>query len=402
MISNFYNYRYIVMMDSGINTISTAHMAAQIRVKQLATKESQDLLLVAIRKVLELGQDKSGQEIVAEIEKTLLFQLELVREVNAKLAPKDITAQVGYPIKFNKTALQLEMALDWVRRRGEDLIVDFENGVLYNGLSNDVAADQLPVLKAPSETTFWGNENSSVSTVLLYSVANTFGCNVSLETIVAAGTFYPYLSPEYSVDVVENPFVSHKGMILFGDYQFGGHRYFSDQQHKLGQQLFAPEDCSSAVGKATGLNEEQIVGIYTGRLRDAYTDQANEYGYQAVVSSLPDETFKFDLISPGDIYVRGGHTTIISGKNNAGIITTFGFNRDIDAAKGKMLGGGVFPYDLSDVSEGKPIYILKSSNAFKETASLPDFLTRVDTKYRQFCDEGNKKDAPGDCDIFLR
>lgn len=47
----------------------------------------------------------------------------------------------------------------------------------------------------------------------------------------------------------------------------------------------------------------------------------------------------YELIEAGDTYVRGGHTAIISGKDNLRNIQTLEFNRAIDIATDKRLGG---------------------------------------------------------------
>ena len=195
-------------------------------------------------------------------------------------------------------------------------------------------------MQAPNNSAFWGNENPSVSSVLLYSITSTLEVSINPEDMMGADTFYPFFKQGPTISGIEsNPFVFKNGLVLFGDYQFGGHRYFSNEYPNLGQRLFSPEDCSSAVGKANHLTERQIVGINTTALRAAYTDPANEYGYKAVTSSFSGEQLHYELIEPGDTYVRGGHTAIISGKDNLGNIQTLEFNRDIDIATDKRLGG---------------------------------------------------------------
>jgi hypothetical protein len=142
-------------------------MTVQIRLKQKATELAQNKLNNKIRVALEEQKDKSGNKIVEAISKDLQNEL-IIAQKNSKYFAdniKDIIRDVGYPICFNKTALQLEMALNRAEARGIELITDMENGLLHNGLSNKV--EQFPVLQAPSTTEFYGNENASVSTVLI-------------------------------------------------------------------------------------------------------------------------------------------------------------------------------------------------------------------------------------------
>ena len=167
----------------------------------------------------------------------------------------------------------------------------------------------MPVSQAPSTgevASFWGNENSLVSTVLLYSAAKAFNTDIDIKNIVGAATFYPYL--DLSADAEHtSPFIFKDGVLLFGDYQFGGHK-------SLGYKIFYPEDCSSAVGKASGLTHEQVKGIYTGAIRGAYKDLNSDLSgnFVPVASSEDEAGSDPSKIQPGDIYLRGGHTAIIS------------------------------------------------------------------------------------------
>ncbi len=51
-------------------------------------------------------------------------------------------------------------------------------------------------------------------------------------------------------------------MLLFGDYQFGGHRYFGQQDR------FAAEDCSSVIGKAIKVGDEELKQFTTRYIRE--------------------------------------------------------------------------------------------------------------------------------------
>lgn len=244
---------------------------------------------------------------------------------------------------------------------------------------------------------FWGNENSSVSTVLLYSIAHSIKCDINNKNLMGAGRFFPFYNPDYSISInPDNCFTFNKGVILFGDYQFGGHRYFSNKYPGLGQFVLGPEDCSSSVGKATGLNNEQILSINTKQLKDAYKNQENQYGYQAITTN-DNEQFKLEKINPGDIYVCGSYTTIIYSRDNYSNIATLGFNRDIEHPELKQLGGGTYEYNLMNIQD-KQLYILRSNNcSIKEETSFYNFINKIDTAFL----EQTEKDIIGDCDIYL-
>lgn len=189
-------------------------------------------------------------------------------------------------------------------------------------------------------------------------------------------------------------------MLLFGDYQFGGHRYFSKSEHKLGQKVFGPEDCSSAVGKALGLKEDQIVGIWTGALRESYSNPDNEYGLKPVTTSNEGQQINIDAIQAGDIFVRGGHTAVIYNKDQEGNIFTLDFNRDLERESGKMLGGGTYQYNLLSASANS-IYILRPSvKPLHESSSMKDIISKIDNNFANRYVELLSNDR-GDCSIFL-
>ncbi|XVN43385.1 MAG: hypothetical protein RCG15_03710 [Candidatus Rickettsia vulgarisii] len=90
-------------------------------------------------------------------------------------------------------------------------------------------------------------------------------------------------------------------MMLFGEYQFGAHRYFESQL------VFGPEGCSTAVGKATGLNNQQIKVFNTSSIIKSYSKLDNEYGYKAITCLAGTiQNKQLELIQSGDILVFGG------------------------------------------------------------------------------------------------
>jgi hypothetical protein len=386
-----------------ITSYSAAHMVAQARAKQLAIKSTQDRLQELISKAFEDSQDQSGAGFVAEFSGKLSSWLGAVQGISTMFAQEEV-GNMGYPIRFNKTAVQLNMVKTWVESRGDEIVSDLQNYVLHNGFGNAVLPGELPILAAPSSSAYWGNENSSVSTMLLYSAAHSLQVAQEKNQLVGAATFYPFLNGNYQIEEIEiNPFFSTDGALLFGDYQFGGHRYFSKEHPGIGQFLFAPEDCSSAMAKATGLAEEQLIGVYTGSLKDAYKTPGHEYGYQPITSSVEGEVVDFDKIEAGDILLVGSHTAIIADKDNQGNITTFEFNRDIDREQNKMLGGGINSRNLlEDIQAGKEVYVMRRSQAvLGESVPLEDLIGRIDDAYHAGGYAGSPVDVQGDCSVFL-
>ena len=296
---------------------------------------------------------------------------------------------VGYPIRCNKTHQQIQMAKGWVEKRQEEIFTDIEKGRLYHYFSNEISPTELPMQSARNNESFWGNENSSVSTVLLCSINQSTHSDYRFDTtqLRSTATFYPFYNAGYRLELPEDyPFASNDGLVLFGDFQFGGHRYFSHKPHpNIGQSIFAPEDCSSAVAKATGLREEQIVEINTTKIKEAYQTQNNEYGYTAITDSSTKGSLRLDLIEEGDIFVFGNHCEIVATKpGNSGYILSLEFTRDIDCPEGKRLGGGTRIYNLLELSEipDKPLYILRSSvEKGREGNSLSRALHRIDREY---------------------
>ncbi len=385
-------------MPFTINTESVARMAAMIRIKQLAQKSAQDRLIEIIKPALEsANDDTSGEASSARINSELAKYLAtstsiregfLAKQAQYKEEGKNFAEELGYPILFSKTHAQLNMVKTWAEERGEELLRDVTTGKLYHSLPNDIPRNTLPTLQSSSLYSFWGNENASASSVLLASITSSLTPETR-PNLTGASTYYHFFNEAFTITLDSPyPFADANGMRLFGDYQFGAHRYFSNSYPNLGQQIFAPEDCSSAVAKATGLTQAQVVGIYTGAIKEAYSNTENQYHYTAVR----------DGAQAGDIYLRGGHTAIIS--EVAGTeIDTLGFNRDIDCEAGKQLGGGSYKYNLTDSTEDKPILILRSNQApLGESSSLPDFLARIDGNYyAKFAELGPLEEIAGDC-----
>jgi len=385
------------MQEFNINSKSVAHIIAQIRAKQLATRDSQYKVQKSIVENWEETEiDESGETIHQQIVESLEKFYNTSKTINNCFKEQKVeVTDIGFPIKYNKTDLQLKMAYEYAQEQEDSLIARITNGKFYHGLSNSIDANELPILQSDNKTSYWGNENSSVSSVLLASINYVLdGIQIDMP---GAATFHPFYNSEYTLILKDYPFANENGMTLFGDYQFGGHRYFKDQL------VFGPEDCSSSIGKATGLTTEQVKSITTTQVRENYSD----YGYELVTTLNDIDQKQLELIKSGDIYLRENHTAIIATKpDNLSNITTLQFARDIDREEGKILGGGLYDYNLSaklGEDSNTPIYILRAKNLeplFEET-SLTNFLNKIDNKYLELYQDGLTKDLVGDCSVFF-
>lgn len=235
---------------------------------------------------------------------------------------------------------------------------------------------------------FWGNENASVSTVLLYSIADALKIEIKPEDLLSAATFYPYYNSQYkSPNTKESKYVfEHKGLegwLLFGSYQFGGHKYFKEQND------FYPEDCSSAVGKATDVYLDNLAGICTANIINAFDEQNNIYGYQPVTTNK-NQDVEINKIQNGDIFVKRGHTAIVSGIDNHGNFETYEFNRDLGVVKEgmeselkmelKMEGGGKLCYKINDFKSDDIFFLRKDCADLGESTNIKDILESIDKK----------------------
>ncbi|WP_231555847.1 hypothetical protein [Rickettsia hoogstraalii] len=134
------------MQDFKINSKSVLHMVAQIRAKQLAIRDVQNKEQDAIVKAWEEnGIDKSGEITGKEIIQALEDFYNKSKSVNDYLKKQDVN-DIDYPIKFNKTDLQLKMALGYAKQQEDNLIDQIIKGKFYSGLSNEINSNELPVL----------------------------------------------------------------------------------------------------------------------------------------------------------------------------------------------------------------------------------------------------------------
>lgn len=101
-----------------IQSKSLAHMVVQIRAKQLATESVQNELQKNIVEHWNSStmMDKSDKQIAKEIQIHLSKYLKFSKALD-ELFCKQSTDTIGFPIKHNKTFLQLEMATKWAEKK---------------------------------------------------------------------------------------------------------------------------------------------------------------------------------------------------------------------------------------------------------------------------------------------
>ncbi|MGL4347835.1 MAG: RP439 family protein [Chlamydiales bacterium] len=382
-----------------ITSLSHAHMIAQVRVRQLAIKDSQNILQQKIVALWRENKESSGQKFASNFQEKLQEMYTSSIDINRSLEKFSVD-EIGYPIKTNKTPLQLEMAYQWSQEKEDNLMGHIEQNKLYHDLANTVDLE-LPRLQSPSKTIFWGNENPSVSSILLASLGSTMG--LQQKKMAGAALLYPLYDTRYTLRniPVSYPFASDKEMWLFGDYQFGGQRYLKSKK-----SLFGPLDCSEAVANSTHLSEEQQLNFSTSHIRNAFFKTDNEYKYIPITSTYK-ESLNPELIQSGDIYLMKGHTAIITNIDTKGEIGTIEFTRDIDRKTQKILGGGTYSYNLIekakylDSGSLNQIYILRDSHPpLKESYTYSDLIDKIDNVYYE-CFENKPKDIPGDWSVFI-
>ena len=181
---------------SSITALSHAHMIAQVRARQLATKDSQTILQEKIVALWKENQESSGEKFSNNFQEKLYEMYMSSVQVNNYLE-KYPTDQVGYPIKNNKTSLQLKMAYEWSQEKDDTLLEHIAENKLYHDLNNSVDAE-LPHLQSPSDTIFWGNENPSVSSILLASLGSVMG--IQQKKMSGAGSGYDFNAITFSPD----------------------------------------------------------------------------------------------------------------------------------------------------------------------------------------------------------
>ena len=346
-----------------ITSAITLSMIEQIRMKQCATAQSINAKQHEVVKIFESQQDMSGEAITKEI-------MGFVTDEYSNYAAKGNilmalgAATIGYPVAYNKTTLQIGYALEYMQSKGDDLLEGIVHGRLHNGLQCKVDKE-LPSIGSDSKTSFWGNENSSVSNVMLSLILAKYGKFTYPEISDGGATFFPYLGgPIHNVDT-DLVFANNKGMVLFGDYQFGGHRYW-ETQHPL-----SPEDCSSAIAKAIGASDEQLKQFTTKYIREEKCSKFQPKGLQ-------------DL-SQGDLCLKGGHVMVVwSNADTSGAVKSLEFTRSIEKQDSpKMLGGGSRDVGITD---GWTAFGPNFDHQLHETSTLGAVLHGIDYGFESSSD----------------
>lgn len=359
-----------------IHSLQTLRFVEMITAKRFAIKKFQYVLIKEINDI-DYESDVSGQNFYLKLKDFLKEEKNNIKIFNAEKYELD---DIGFPVQYNKTVNQISMALQWIETRQEDTLSDLLLGS-FNGLTNEYS-NELPTLGLDNKEYFWGNENSSVSSVLLWSVASmlseTHKPNISDSNLPH---FYPFFNAEFSpVKAVESNsiFFNDKGMYLFGDYQYGGHRYFSNPHPDLGQKLTYAEDCSSAVAKAVCLTSDQITCITTSELKEHYKESSSTIYSLSRITSSDNRTLDIEAIQPGNILVFGGHTGTI-GKKDGHNITLLEFARDIETEGKKVLGGGIRKYN-TEFFQTKSSYVLRPNNLpeLKESCAVTNLLGQIE------------------------
>lgn len=376
-----------------------------------STNKSQDLLsaqvVAAYEDKIDYTMDNLNSGFSREVDRisnaykaVLNSSVQIAGSAEAPVLFKDSTpTNVGYPIKFQKTHILFDILQQFLRETDDCTKPYGQNAVNRHDVT-------LPELGKPSAESPWGNECPSVNTVKDSLLLQYLGGPAPMtQKITGAATYYPFYNPNASLDsdVVANyPLVNENGFLLFGSYQFGGHRYFESPK------AFGPEDCSSFVAKVYGFDVKTLNTVVLRSVKPIAegSENTNPYGLN-VVGTIDPNTTELNLndiiskIQPGDIYVRLGHTAVIS-EVKGQVAHTLQFNRDLEGAR--MEGCGSYNYNLGqmhqvligpDEVDGKevvkvPVSILRPQDAEKqilhESINMNDFVRNYLDKLDQHID----------------
>lgn len=381
-----------------VKSESCAHMVAQGRVKQLATKDSQDKLLEV---AIQCLSNRSEEEMEKLIENMKIWSNQIEHWIaavekehgNQQAAVDEL---LGYPIARIKTHVQLNRAIAYAEGNLMTLLASLKEKKLCGGLTNDVG-DGLPILGLPLETGFYGNGNAPASTALLISIVATFDrarLDELLDDLAGAVAFY-LLPTDYKIPIEDNPFClrNENGAFLLGDFQFGG------QRTQLDQSYLGAEDASSAVLKASRATACEVKHTASKTIIDAIKENKKlpvDYTLVTQITGSPTEEHA-QLIEPGDICVLGGGMFVIDSKPEDGMIVSYSCSRGIDLSDDpKVFGYGVRIRGISNA------YIVRSSrlNPFIPV-TMKELLKKIDTNYRLIFPNGPDH-RPGECSDFLK
>jgi len=405
--------------DTPITMPTVAHIATQIRVKQLGIQTSQNKRLAAIQEWLAqnseivdkyfrekiLGRLEQWITVGKQIDSYLDDQQKRRNAEEAKLRAEnpeikseaDIAAKLGrpplgWPIRCRKNLYLLEWIKPYISKDG--LIDRLQSGNLIHNLQNKVT-DELPTLASPDKEVYWGNGNHILASVLLDVIYASCCAEAGAKLTPMAGTstFYRFENESFklpaSLALLDYPFVSEEGMLLYGEYQYGGHSYFKDRW------LLRPEDCSSSVGKALGLSHEQVEYISTQDMIAAYKQEEGakkleiDYDCNRVTAFPQGETIgatQLELIEPGDILLMSGHIVVVAEKPDSnGMMTTLEFAQGLQSTP-RVFGGGSATYNLHEKVAKTELFFLRprATTPLRETWTAKQLLDKIDSRFSSF------------------
>ncbi|EGC34025.1 hypothetical protein DICPUDRAFT_80200 [Dictyostelium purpureum] len=393
------------MENIDIQNKQVAHMVAQIRGKQLACEQSQNAMKDNIIIYFEINKDylRLNKELTKYFRNHFKEFVIIGNRITEFLSSEPIS-DVGYPNQKNKTHQQLILANEWINKYSAFEIIDqIRNGIFFNGLSNSTSNIMLPELESDCENEYWGNENPSVTPLLLYAINKIMGypCNDD-QFLVGCGKRVLFLKKDYLLpdhiltDTSNYPFADKKSMILFGSYQFGGQRRFS------AQYIFGPEDCSSSLSKALFLNSNQVAHFCTPQILNAFENPDNQYKFKKVIELCGNTLLEsVNSVEPGDIFLTTNHTGLFLTKPNFGVAQnsayTIEFKRNLDSEFGKCEGGG---FRIINLNDGTRYYILRPNiGPLKQIVSLKKLIEIIDSNYQHY--KITDTNTIGDCRILI-
>jgi hypothetical protein len=203
--------------ERDIKSTSAYNMVRQIRIQQREAEKIQNKLRKNIEDYDENHKDITNTQMYNTIAKGVQNQIALYDKTNDLIAKGKVTANdVGIPIQYNKTSRQLALLqkyiASFIENGNEDnFIPKIIKGSFCNGLSNYVTS--LPKLGALSKTDFWGNQNPSVSSMMLYNAAKSLEIKITEDNLGGNIRFYPFFDKGYFNEEIKDSwyFFKRKG-----------------------------------------------------------------------------------------------------------------------------------------------------------------------------------------------
>ena len=421
---------YGINEDTPIVSPTIAHMVTQIRLKQLSTQVSQNTRLAAIRTWLtqhpEVDDAHFIQKIGSYLEKWITESsqiddyLDKAQEDRNKDEEKFIAEgkseieiinelgkpPLGWAIRCRKTTYLLEMVKPYISEAG--LRNRVESGKLINGLCNEITTE-LPTLGSCNDQAYWGNGNHVLVSVILDLIYATWcAAGKKLVAMAGASTFYPFEDEIFRLPVevvsADYPFASECGMLLYGEYQYGGHSYFKDRW------LLKPEDCSSSVGKAIGLSHAQVEYIATKDMIAAYKEKEGaknlaSYYHCNKVTAFPQgepiDTAQLKSIEPGDALLMDGHIAVVAENPNDNFrLTMLEFVQGLKSSP-RVFGGGSSTYDLQEKVKQRALFFLRPiTKPLSQPLTTAQLLNTIDSRFCSFYNQGIAE-RPSDYEQFF-